>query len=55
MLTADYTRHMDIQQEIHLKLHREFARRGIEFAYPTQRLLMERAGPARPATYRTDG
>ncbi len=48
VLTADYTRHMDIQQEIHLKLHREFARRGIEFAYPTQRLLMERAGAARP-------
>ena len=48
VLIADYARHMDIQQEIHLKLHREFARRGIEFAYPTQRLLLERAGAARP-------
>ena len=55
VLTADYTRHMDIQQEIHLKLHREFGHRGIEFAYPTQRLLMERTGPARPAASRTDG
>lgn len=48
VLTADYTRHMDIQQRIHLQLHREFARRGIEFAYPTQRLIMERGAPARP-------
>ena len=49
VLTADYARHMDIQQQIHLKLHREFDRRGIEFAYPTQRLILERAGAARPA------
>ena len=48
VLTADYTRHMDIQQEIHLKLHREFTSRGIEFAYPTQRLIMERAAGGRP-------
>ncbi len=44
VLTADFKRHMDIQQEMRLKLHREFARLGIEFAYPTQRLIMERAG-----------
>lgn len=52
VLTADYKRHMDIQQDIRLKLHREFARLGIEFAYPTQRLIMERAAAAaaqRPA------
>jgi small-conductance mechanosensitive channel len=48
VLNADYTRHMDIQQEIHLKLHREFTRLGVEFAYPTQRLIMERAIAARP-------
>ena len=43
VLKPEYQRHMDIQQQIHLKLHREFARLGIEFAYPTQRLIMERA------------
>ena len=48
VLNADYTRHMDIQQEIHLKLHREFTRLGVEFAYPTQRLIMERAIALRP-------
>ena len=47
VLTPDFTRHMDIQQEIRLKIHREFERLGIEFAYPTQRLILERA--ARPA------
>ena len=48
VLKPEYQRHMDIQQEIHLKLHREFARLGIEFAYPTQRLIMERAMMSRP-------
>ncbi len=47
VLSADYTRHMDIQQEVRLKLHRQFEQRGIEFAYPTQRLIMERAGATR--------
>lgn len=46
VLSADYKRHMDIQQDIRLKLHREFTRLGIEFAYPTQRLIMERSGAA---------
>jgi hypothetical protein len=27
-----------------LAIHREFERRNIEFAYPTQRLLLERTG-----------
>lgn len=43
VLSADYTRHMDIQQEIRLQLHREFDRLGVEFAYPTQRLILEHA------------
>jgi len=46
VLSADYTRHMDIQQRIRLRIHREFARLGIEFAYPTQRLILERAPAA---------
>ena len=44
VLSADYTRHMDIQQQIRLRIHREFDRLGVEFAYPTQRLILERAG-----------
>ena len=35
---------MDIQQAISLAIHRQFEQRGIEFAYPTQRLLLERTG-----------
>jgi small-conductance mechanosensitive channel len=30
---------MDIQQAIDLRIPRQFARLGIEFAYPTQRIL----------------
>jgi small-conductance mechanosensitive channel len=51
VLSADYNRHMDIQQEIRLRIHREFARLGVEFAYPTQRLILERAAaPERAAS-----
>lgn len=42
VLSADFNRHMDIQQDILLEMYREFEARGIEFAYPTQRLLVER-------------
>jgi small-conductance mechanosensitive channel len=49
VLSADYNHYMDIQQAINLRIHREFARLGIEFAYPTQRLLLERVtAGARP-------
>jgi small-conductance mechanosensitive channel len=34
VLSPDFTRHMDIQQTIHIRIHREFARAGIEFASP---------------------
>lgn len=43
VLTGDYNRHMDIQQAIQLRIHRELERMRIDFAYPTQRLLLERA------------
>ena len=33
---------MDIQQEINLKMKEEFEKRGIEFAYPTQTLYMNK-------------
>ncbi|HSE66239.1 MAG TPA: mechanosensitive ion channel family protein [Gemmatimonadales bacterium] len=44
VLTPDYNRYMDIQQEINLGLAERFAERGIEFAYPTQTLYLERSG-----------
>lgn len=42
VLTGDYNKYMDIQQEINLKIGEEFERRGIEFAYPTRTLFIEK-------------
>jgi len=33
---------MDIQQSINLKIFEEFAGRGIDFAYPTRRVFVEK-------------
>ena len=41
---SDYGLFMDIQQAINLTLLRQFAAEGIEFAYPTQTLIVERGG-----------
>jgi small-conductance mechanosensitive channel len=43
VLSADYNRYMDIQQAINLQIHERFADRAIEFAYPTQTLILARA------------
>ena len=40
----DYTIYMDIQQAINLDLLIQFSEAGIEFAYPTQTLLMQLQG-----------
>jgi small-conductance mechanosensitive channel len=40
VLSADYNKYMDIQQAINLTLHRELQQRGVEFAYPTQKLYV---------------
>jgi len=40
--SADYNLYMDIQQAINLTLYRRFADEGIEFAYPTQTLFIEK-------------
>ncbi len=40
VLSSDYNKYMDIQQEINLKIKEEFEREGIEFAYPTQLLYL---------------
>lgn len=40
VLSADYNKYMDIQQEINFAIKEEFEKRGIEFAYPTQTLYI---------------
>ncbi len=42
VIGADYTKYMDIQQAINLKIFEEFEKRGIEFAYPTQTLFLSK-------------
>jgi len=43
VLTPDYAAYMDIQQGINLGIHRRFEEAGIQFAYPTQEVLLRRA------------
>ncbi|HWL63973.1 MAG TPA: mechanosensitive ion channel family protein [Steroidobacteraceae bacterium] len=43
VLSPDYNRYMDIQQEINLRIHQELEGRGIEFAFPTRFLYLARA------------
>jgi small-conductance mechanosensitive channel len=45
VLSADFNHYMDIQQAINLRLHRELIQLGVEFAYPTQKLLIGSATP----------
>ncbi|OKL39190.1 mechanosensitive ion channel family protein [Pontibacter flavimaris] len=40
VLTSDFAKHMDIRQAINLNIFQEFQQRGIEFAYPTQKLYV---------------
>jgi small-conductance mechanosensitive channel len=42
VLDPAYNLYMDIQQAINLKLHERFEAEGIEFAYPTQTLFLEK-------------
>lgn len=42
VLSSDYNKYMDIQQEINFALREEFDKLGIEFAYPTQTVFLER-------------
>lgn len=43
VLDSDYNVYMDIHQAINLEVYRRFAQEGIEFAYPTQTLYVNRA------------
>lgn len=44
VLTADYNRHMDIQQEINFGLLEDMQERGLSFAYPTRTVYTIPAG-----------
>ncbi|RJO65719.1 MAG: mechanosensitive ion channel family protein [Candidatus Omnitrophota bacterium] len=43
VLSPDYNKYMDIQQEINFAIKEEFEKKGIEFAYPTQTLYLQKA------------
>ncbi len=43
VIGPDYNKYMDIQQEINLAINEEFAKRGIEFAYPTQTVYLAKS------------
>ena len=40
VLTGDYNKYMDINQEINFKIYEEFAKEMIDFAFPTQTLYL---------------
>ncbi len=40
VIGADYVKYMDTQQKINLEVYREFEKRELEFAYPTQTLFV---------------
>jgi len=42
VMSRDYNIYMDIQQEINFAIKKEFETRGIEFAYPTQTLYLNK-------------
>jgi small-conductance mechanosensitive channel len=44
VLDRDYLLFRNVQQEINLNLYRKFQEEGIEFAYPTQTLFVEKDG-----------
>jgi len=39
---SDYTKYMNIQEQINFRIHEEFEKRKIEFAYPTQTLYLNK-------------
>jgi len=42
VMDRDYNKYMDIQQEINFAIKREFEKKNIEFAYPTQTLYVNK-------------
>jgi len=55
VLSADYVKYMDIHQEINLAIYREFEKRKIIFAFPTQTLYLNNQDePVQPRTELTN-
>lgn len=50
VLDPDYSVHMDIRQAINLHIYSEFEKRGIEFAFPTQTIYLERSAEHEEST-----
>ncbi|HZF25049.1 MAG TPA: mechanosensitive ion channel family protein [Steroidobacteraceae bacterium] len=50
VLDPDYIRYANIQQAINFRIHEELGNLGVQFAYPTQRLLVEGLASAAPQT-----
>lgn len=50
VLSSDYAAYMDVQEQINLELHRRFTEKGIDFAYPTQTLWLQREEPVPAGT-----
>lgn len=48
VLVPDYNAYMDVQQSINLALYKRFAEEGIDFAYPTQTLYLEKEDDITP-------
>ena len=46
--SPDYNLYMERQQAMNLAIYRKFEAEGIEFAYPTQTLFLQRAAAAQP-------
>jgi small-conductance mechanosensitive channel len=42
VLSNDYIQYMNIQQDVNFRVLREFEKLGIEFAYPTQTLFVNK-------------
>ncbi len=42
VISSDYNKYMDTQQRINFDLYEEFEKKGIEFAYPTQTLYVNK-------------
>jgi len=48
VLTSDYLRYMDVQQAINLAIAEKFAAEGVEFAYPTNRVILDPQSSSSP-------
>jgi len=46
VLSPDYNKYMDTQQAINVRIHREFAKLGVKFGYPAQKLFIAQAEDA---------